>query len=76
MYTVKCSGCLHVQVEKLLVGKRIITQALFIKNNKQITNYQKCGELDPYLDPHCTLFSKIKSADICKDSDWVRGKEH
>ena len=26
---------------------------------------------DPYLDPHCTFFSKIKSADICKD--WVRG---
>ena len=25
----------------------------------------------PYLDPHCTFFSKIKSADICKD--WVRG---
>ena len=25
----------------------------------------------PYLDPHCTFFSKTKSADICKD--WVRG---
>ena len=25
----------------------------------------------PYLDPHCTFFSKKKSADICKD--WVRG---
>ena len=25
----------------------------------------------PYLDPHCTFFSKMKSADICKD--WVRG---
>ena len=23
-----------------------------------------------YLDPHCTVVSKIKSADICKD--WVR----
>ena len=27
--------------------------------------------LGPYLDPHCTFFSKIKSADICKD--WNRG---
>ena len=26
--------------------------------------------LDPYLDPHCTFVSKIKSADNCKD--WVR----
>ena len=25
----------------------------------------------PYLDPHCTFFSKMKSADICKD--WVGG---
>ena len=28
--------------------------------------------LGSYLDPNGTFFSKIKSADICKDSDWVR----
>ena len=27
--------------------------------------------LGPYLDPHCTFVSKIKSADIC--NYWVRG---